>query len=379
MEIHDDYMVTLHEIVEETRMAPDEETGEMILAPSYFSSMPAMIAGARSMIDFFDRIHGEGKVYAGNDPLDFRFSLENGAMQVREDIRLLPMEEAFAVKELPLINEFLAPELVEAYVLPEEDRNFMYCFETDRYFVSVFLFEYFFHTGSPFEGKRMVNRCFLSPLEKEQFRTENGQFCMDEGEHDNGPVKGIQDKLIRYWAEYPEILHKCFYRAFMNGGTMWNLRPTEIDWKNVLTRLTLEYKQCKCGFHGFAYKLSAEPTGVYSCPGCGKPFYALINGMDRILLSEGEKLYECQTGKNLFDTETVTGLIVENSKRKGLYGIKNVSNGCWRGLYPDNSTREIENGQVIPIWSGMTIRFVTGEDWFIRQAVPVVEKEEDDE
>ena len=77
----------------------------------------------------------------------------------------------------------------------------------------------------------MVNRCFLSPLEKELFRAEQGQFCMDIGENENTPVKGIQDKLIHYWEEYPEMLRKMFQRAFMDGGTLCELRPTEVDWK----------------------------------------------------------------------------------------------------------------------------------------------------
>ncbi len=76
-------------------------------------------------------------------------------------------------------TEFLAPELAEA--LAEEKEKLLseteeqetletfkecYSLETDRYFMAVYLFEYFFHTGSPFEGKKMVNRCFLSPRKK---------------------------------------------------------------------------------------------------------------------------------------------------------------------------------------------------------------------
>lgn len=66
-------------------------------------------------------------------------------------------------------TEFLAPELVEFLAEgPEEQEDSedvetfreCYSFETDRYFMAVYLFEYFFHTGSPFEGKKMVNLLF---------------------------------------------------------------------------------------------------------------------------------------------------------------------------------------------------------------------------
>ncbi len=144
-------------------------------------------------------------------------------------------------------TEFLAPELAEA--LAEEQEKLLseteeqetletfkecYSLETDRYFMAVYLFEYFFHTGSPFEGKKMVNRCFLSPEEKELFRAREGRFCMEPGEEENIPVKGIQDKLIQYWNEYPEILQKMFQKAFLDGGRLRELRPTEVDSKHSL-------------------------------------------------------------------------------------------------------------------------------------------------
>ena len=253
-----------------------------------------------------------------------------------------------------------------------------YSLETDRYFMAVYLFEYFFHTGSPFEGKKMVNRCFLSPEEKELFRAREGRFCMEPGEEENIPVKGIQDKLIQYWNEYPEILKKMFQKAFLDGGRLRELRPTEVDWKQLLVRMAMDYKSCRCGFHGFSYRLIQKENGTLGCPKCGKIYYPLTNGMDRILLAEGEKLYECQTGRNPMDKDTVTGLIVENRQKKGLYGIKNVSQGVWRGFYPDGKIKDIPNGQGIPIWSGMSVRFELGEEWNLRLMQQTEERKEDE-
>jgi hypothetical protein len=245
--------------------------------------------------------------------------------------------------------------------------------------MAVYLFEYFFHTGSPFEGKKMVNRCFLSPEEKELFRAREGRFCMEPGEEENIPVKGIQDKLIQYWNEYPEILQKMFQKAFLDGGRLRELRPTEVDWKQLLVRMAMDYKSCHCGFHGFCYRLLPKENGTFACPKCGKIYYPLTNGMDRILLAEGEKLYECQTGRNPMDKDTVTGLIVENRQKKGLYGIKNVSQGVWRGFYPDGKIKDIPNGQGIPIWNGMSVRFELGEEWNLRLMQQVEERKEDED
>lgn len=370
-------LVSLKEIIGERRTIKTPE-GKEAAEPVYFSSMEAMLKGAMAFVDFFAGIHKENKVYCGNSPKDFLFDLATGDMEYTGNTQIRKVEpEKFGVEaddETSLaLSEFLAPELVLAM---EEEEKLIFTMETDRYFVSVFLFEYFYHTGSPFEGKMMVNRCFLSPYEKEKFRAENGRFCMDVGEEENAPVKGIQDKLIRYWREYPDILGKMFQRAFLSGGLLLELRPTDVDWKQVLVELFMNYKSCGCGFHGYAGKLEKNENGAYQCPKCKKIYYPLSNGLHRILLAREEQLYECRTGKDSFDVNTVTGVIVENKKQKGLYGIKNVSQGIWRGLYPDGKTKEIRNGQVIPIWNGMQIRFEVGEEWTLRLINKTEERKE---
>ena len=170
-----------------------------------------------------------------------------------------------------------------------------------------------------------------------------------------------------------------FQKAFLDGGRLRELRPTEVDWKQLLVRMAMDYKSCHCGFHGFCYRLLPKENGTFACPKCGKIYYPLTNGMDRILLAEGEKLYECQTGRNPMDKDTVTGLIVENRQKKGLYGIKNVSQGVWRGFYPDGKIKDIPNGQGIPIWNGMSVRFELGEEWNLRLMQQVEERKEDED
>ena len=389
MNMNENELVSLRDICEETCLRTDPETGRSVRKTAYFSSMEAMIEGAFQFVEYFEKMHREGKVYCSDTPESFRFSLKTGKMIYKgEGFRNVSpgetepkTEEQEDAKDIPIsvdISEFLAPELLE---LPEMEKNLTeqsFTVETDYYFMAVFLFEYFFHTGSPFEGKKMVNRCFLSPLEKEQFRARQGKFCMDIGENDNTPVKGIQDKLIRYWKEYPDILRKMFQRAFLDGGIFCELRPTEVDWKQVLVRMAMDYRNCRCGFHGFSYKLVRQDNGTFACPKCGKVYYPLSNGMDRILLAEGEKLYECQTGRDPFNKDKVTALIVENRQRKGLYGIKNISQGIWRGLYPNGSIKEIGNGQGIPIWNGMMLRFESGEEWSLRLIQQTEESEVDE-
>lgn len=368
-----DMMVTLTDIREEMHLMQDGETGRMVREPAYFSDMKTLIQGAYSFASYFEKMHLQQKVYVGNDPSVFYFSLENGEMEYRGEDGFQEISEdgevVISERNAIQINEYASPELLLAY---KEGDPLHFNDETDRYFISVFLFEYFFHTGSPFEGKMMVNRCFLSPLEKELFRAEQGIFCMDAGEHENQAVRGIQDKLIRYWNVYPDLLKKMFLRAFMDGGTATFLRPSAVDWMKVMIHLFMDYKECSCGYHGFSFSLAEQENGTRICPRCGKVFYPLTNGMDTLWLAQGQKLYECQTGRIPFDKEKVTGIVVENRQRKGLYGIKNLGTAQWRGMFPDGTIREIGQNQAMPIWNGMQIRFELGEDWFLRLKSPEI-------
>ena len=159
--------VSLAQICEERQLVIDAETGKKVLRPAYFSSMNALIEGAFQFARFFEEIHQKGKVYCSVSPDVFYFNLKNGAFHFEGEELL---GEAY-VKEPDAaeieFTEFLAPELAEA--LAEEQEKLLseteeqetletfkecYSLETDRYFMAVYLFEYFFHTGSPFEGKR---------------------------------------------------------------------------------------------------------------------------------------------------------------------------------------------------------------------------------
>ena len=159
----------------------DPETGRMMKKPASFASMKALLQGAFRFVEFFEQLHREGKVWKSDAADGFRFSLATGEMAY-EDSSAGPL----------IINEFLAPELVDVHQGEDgcagicrrgrqRGGTALYGGRPTGIFMAVFLFEYFFHTGSPFEGKKMVNRCFLSPLEKVAFPAEQGQFCMDIG------------------------------------------------------------------------------------------------------------------------------------------------------------------------------------------------------
>jgi hypothetical protein len=76
-------------------------------------------------------------------------------------------------------------------------------------------------------------------------------------------------------------------------------------------------------------------------------------------LYPGLKLYRCYT-ENEDDFETITGEVIENKNRKGIFGIKNLSRRTWNAKFPDNSVREVAPGGGVPIWHGLVIDFGDG-------------------
>ena len=144
IDMNKDMMVTLSDIREEMHLVRDGETGKQVYQPAYFSDMKTLIQGAYSFASFFEKMHLQQKVYVGNDPSVFRFSLETGEMEYRGQDGFREISEDGEVlitgEDIIGINEFAAPELLAAV---KEGETLHFNDETDRYFISVFLFEYF--------------------------------------------------------------------------------------------------------------------------------------------------------------------------------------------------------------------------------------------
>ena len=97
------------------------------------------------------------------------------------------------------------------------------------------------------------------------------------------------------------------------------------------------------------------------CQNCGNTIYIMgIHDYEKdyeVPLIPGVKLYRCLTDKANYDFETVTGTVIENRLKKGLYGIRNQSSKTWKAVIPDQSVRDVPPGKAAPIWKGLEIDF----------------------
>ena len=125
----------------------------------------------------------------------------------------------------------------------------------------------------------------------------------------------------------------------------------------MLIQLKLDIIHCSCG--KTAFSSAFEKTGEHTlrCRNCESTIYTMGVKDYELPLNLGAKLYKCLTKKNSDDFESVTGMVIENRLKKGLFGIKNMSGDVWKAKFPDNSVREVGPGKGVPIWKGLEIDF----------------------
>lgn len=128
----------------------------------------------------------------------------------------------------------------------------------------------------------------------------------------------------------------------------------------MLIQLKLDIIHCSCGKTAFAYAFDRKGEHQLVCRNCGSVIYTMSVKDYEIPLNLGAKFYRCLTEKANDDFETVTGEVIENRLKKGLFGIKNLSRQTWQAKFPDGSVRKVGPGRGVPIWKGLELDFDEG-------------------
>ena len=147
-------------------------------------------------------------------------------------------------------------------------------------------------------------------------------FVYDPNDASNRPVKGVHDNVIKLWQIYPDYIRQAFTLSFTYGIQEPNARIIEKNWIQMLMQLKMDIIHCGCG--RTAFLSSFEKTGEHSlvCQNCGSPIYTMSVRDFEMPLYPGAKLYRCVTEKGNDDFETVTGAVIENRLKKGLFASK---------------------------------------------------------
>ncbi len=316
--------------------------------PVRFSSLDTMITAAVNIVKAFRALHLTGKSYQDLNDGGFFINTKTGDILVCDCDNVAPDGLNFGIGGMP---GFMAPEVVRGLAMP----NVL----TDRYSLAVVLFKLFFR-GDPLEGSKVL-RCVVMTEENDLIHYgKDPVFIYDPENASNRPVKGVHDNVIRLWSIYPEFIRQAFTLSFTYGIREPNARIIEKSWIQMLIQLKLDIVHCQCGRVAFTSTFEKTGSHTLTCRNCGSTIYTLGVKDYELPLNPGAKLYACLTRKNSDDCETVTGEVIENRLKKGLYGIKNLTHDSWTAVFPDGSERQVGPRSGVPIWKGLDITFEEG-------------------
>ncbi len=321
-----------------------------------FATMEAMIRAARELVGLFGTWELQQVFCMDIDRDMFLFDAKTGSLTFRAEMNI--RDRSLKLSGEQRVSFYGAPELVLGETVCETSA-------TQAWTLAMLLFDLFYHGGHPLSGALSFSQIFMDPKEEYRWYMTDGIFNMAKDNRENGPVHGIQGHLIRYWDFYPETLQNAFAQTFLDGKENPDRRLSAKQWKSVLNEMC-SAMPCDCGYGGFIDTYRQAANGNYSCPRWGKIFYALSCGERHVYISNGTRIYRWQLDPEQPDNQEVAGKVVENKQRKGVFGIKNLSDEVWKVTFPDQSEREVAKNQGAPIWTGLSISLPNTDVWSIQ-------------
>ena len=322
-----------------------------------FATMKAMLNAAWSIVDLYDYMDKNHLIYAGNPKQTLWFHPLTGHINLRDTMHFVDVNDK--LEEQMEYSELTPPEVIRS-------NSGSYTRDGQNWSLAVLLFEFFYHSDGPYKGIACAMQPFTDSQEEYRWMAEYGVFNMDKKVHDNRPIPGVQDSLMKYWDIFPMVLQDAFMKTFVEGKENPENRLTALEWKKIINQLQTDYIECQCGYKNFIIKFGKNENGHWCCPKCKKIYYIFSNGENEIYLTTDTVIKRNQLYPVQSDNGENIGMVVENTRQKGLFGIKNISDEIWTGLYPDNVQKPIEPGGGIPIWQGLEITLPNGQQWAIQ-------------
>ncbi|WP_455543773.1 hypothetical protein [Intestinibacter sp.] len=287
-----------------------------------------------------------------------------------------------------------APEVIRNESRPSID--------TDKHSMAFLLFGLLFKSN-PFEGGKVLNTPCYSEEDELKYYADP-VFVYNSEDKSNSPVYGVHSVLIKYWNRfYPDFIKMFFNQMFVVGITSPEARTEEKLWiekliqfktavnsknttkepapnkkenekkESLLERIKHKQKQEIIDGNNFETK---EKTIIINKDEPQKPvdeslpkyrLYAsysytgntLVRESYYIKLAPGVEIKNDFVGyEDLKSQGDIIGKVVENSKHKGVLGIKNMSNHEWIATKGD-ATKRIMPGKVLVVSDKVEIDFYT--------------------
>ncbi|UTC64525.1 serine/threonine protein kinase [Treponema sp. OMZ 788] len=324
-----------------------------------FKNMKAIVNAGTQITASFKLLHNQGYSYQDLNDGNFFIDPNTGNIRICDNDNIAPNGINLGILGKP---RYMAPEVVSSEHLPDT--------YSDRFSLAIILFLLFFR-GHPLEGKR--DNCDKPNNEYNLF-CDKSLFVFDPKDDSNRPKPQIHKNVLMLWNVFPGFVQKEFIKAFdknlmRNTGVGRGDRIIEKEWLQMFRKLRQSIVTCpKCKEQTF-FNMKKE---MYKCMNCGvnieRPM-SLVIGKAIIPLQPTQKIYnyeiddaEEMTIENL---NQVVGEVIENPKKPGIWGLKNISKTTWYRKTPGGKEFSYTHNSVITIVRNNTIKFGTKGEGFI--------------
>lgn len=321
---------------------------DILNAKVTFSSLNAIVNATLNIVTSFRDLHRAGKSYQDLNDGGFFINTKTGDILICDCDNVAPYGENVGIAGKP---GYMAPEIVRGESTPN--------MQTDKFSLAVILFKLLFR-GDPLEGEKVIKSvCLTEKAERKHYGLEP-IFVYDPQNTSNRPVRGVHNNVIKFWNIFPQYIKDAFITSFTKGINNPDERLIENQWFKYFVKLRSEIITCNCGFQNFVSGFLSDDDGKIHCLKCNRiytnPLLLNIKKMP-VVLFPGNKLYECHTKSLSDDYTTITGEVIQNKIKKGLFGIKNLSDSTWTATLPNGKTLTVGKNSVVPILIDTCINF----------------------
>ncbi len=327
------------------------EFGEYLNLRTKFASVEARINAALQIVECFRVLHGKGYSYQDLNEGNFFVHPVTGDVFICDNENIAPYGSAFGIKGK---SRYMAPEVAIGLKAPD--------MHTDRFSMAVILFM-MLYMEHPLEGKATNKPCMYDALERKVFGS-TPVFCMDTDDDSNRPVPGVHKNVLLLWDFYPDYIKALFQEVFSQErlvGKKTEQRVIELTWRNNLVRLRSELYICDCGEEGFV-----DERGELHCIKCGRKmtFATFLKSEETIIPAYNEKnVYQSDLDDYCHEMYIPIGQVIENPSKKGVFGLRNLSNDSWKYVRSDGSEATVSPGKTAGLAVGS--RIVIGNKEFV--------------
>ena len=303
-----------------------------------FPNRQVQINAALSVVNAFRRLHAVGLCYKDLNDGNFFINPRNGKVLIcdNDNVTANNVKGVIGGKA-----RYMAAEVVEGQA-PN--------IQSDIFSLAIILYRIFM-IDHPFEGQNTLKRCLTEDMQKKVYGKEM-VFCFDPTVDINRPDRKNHTNSIYNWSVIPKEMREIFVKALGRKAVVYpGERVSELEWKKLLLKMRASILCCPTGKHDLIADVTTE-----QCPRCNAPMK--ISGTPAIRFADFD--YLITPGKIFFINDELKykgkGVVYEHNGVKEI-ALKNYSGSTWLLTTPSGRPKDIKDGEMFPLRSGMEILF----------------------